>query len=307
MLDATMTRTEEAFMPADIQTVLCPPNILVADGALGTYLQAQGLPGGTPPELWNAEQPDTVRGVHQAYLDAGSQILTTNTFGGNRLRLGGEVDGHRLEDLVRRGVEMAREVAGDRAWVAGSMGPTGKLLAPLGELSCDLAEDAYAEQAAIMAEAGADLILIETMSDVLEARAALLGARRATPLAVLVTFAFDASGRTMMGAQADDAAREMQALGAAAVGANCGQGIDAVVTALRRMRGATALPLVAQPNAGLPQLLATGETHWDTTPDEFAEQVPALIDLGAVVVGACCGSTPAHIRAIRAAVDAVRA
>ena len=294
-------------MPPDIRTRLCPPHILLADGALGTYLQGQGLPAGTPPELWNAEQPETVRSMHQAYLEAGAQILTTNTFGGNRLRLPPEVNGHRLLDLVRRGVELARQVAGDAAWVAGGIGPTGRLLEPYGDLACDQAEDAYAEQAAVLAEAGADLILVETMSDVLEARAALLGAQRASGLPVLVTFAFDTSGRTMMGTTAAEAAREMQALGATATGANCGSGPQAVVVALQQMVDACSLPLVAQPNAGMPRLLATGQATWDSTPDEFAEQARVLIALGARVLGACCGSTPAHIMAIRAAVDAARA
>lgn len=294
-------------MPVDIRSVLGLPNILVADGATGTYLQAQGLPGELPPEVWNADQPETIRQMHRAYLEAGSQILTTNTFGGNRLRLGNEVGGHRIEDLVRRGVELAREVAGDDVWVAGSMGPTGRLLAPLGELSCDRAAEAYGEQAAIMAEAGADLILVETMSDVLEARAAVLGAKRTTDLPVFVTFAFDTNGRTMMGTNADAAAVEAQAVGAAAVGANCGQGLEAVAVALQRMSGATSLPLIAQPNAGLPRLLATGETVWDTTPDEFAEGLAPLLDLGVCVIGACCGSTPAHILAIQTAIAASRA
>ncbi len=294
-------------MPVDILTRLCPPNILLADGALGTYLQAQGLPGGTPPELWNVERPDTVRAMHQAYLDAGAQILTTNTFSANRYRMPDDIAGHSRAELARRGVELARQVAGDGAWVAGSMGPTGKLLEPLGDLACEDAEDAYAEQAGLLAEAGADLILVETMSDVTEARAALLGAKRATGLPVFVTFSFDATGRTMMGALAAEVVREMQALGANAVGANCGEGIEAVSTAIRFMRSATSLPLIAQPNAGLPKLQATGETTYDSTPDEFAAQVPQLVELGARVVGACCGSTPAHIQALKAAIEAIRA
>ncbi len=294
-------------MPVDIRTRLCPPNILVADGAIGTYLQAQGLPAGTPPELWNAEQPETVRSMHEAYVSAGAQILTTNTFGGNRIRLPTEIDGRQLGDLVRRGVGMAREVAGDALWVAGGMGPTGKLLEPLGELSCEQAEDAYAEQAAIMAEAGADLILIETMSDVLEARSALLGAQRGTQLPVMVTFAFDEAGRTVMGVTAEEVCREMQALGATAIGANCGAGPEAVTVALQQMVLASSLPLIAQPNAGLPRLEGGAQTVWDATPDEFAERARVLIGLGARIIGACCGSTPAHIQAIRAAVDAVMA
>ncbi|MGQ9684040.1 MAG: homocysteine S-methyltransferase family protein [Anaerolineae bacterium] len=293
-------------MRAPIETMLLPPNILVGDGALGTYMQAQGLPAGTPPELWNAEQPETVRAIHRAYLEAGADILTTNTFSGNRLRLPEGVGGHSLRDLVRRGVELAREVAGDRAYVAGSMGPTGKLLEPLGDLSCSEAQEAYAEQAALMAEAGADIILVETISDVLEARAALLGATSATALPVFVTFSFDDTGRTIMGNTAEEACREVQALGAAATGANCGSGPAAVTAALQRMVRACSLPLIAQPNAGLPQLQGE-QTTWDATPDEFAERARVLIGLGARVVGGCCGSTPAHIQAIRAAVDAVRA
>lgn len=294
-------------MPVSIESRLCPPYILVADGALGTYMQAQGLPAGTLPELWNAEQPEKVRAIHRAYLEAGADILTTNTFNGNRLRVPSRVEGHDIIDLVRRGVELAREVAGDRAWVAGSMGPTGKLLEPLGDVPCAQAQEVYAEQAAAMAAAGADVILIETMSDLLEARAALLGCKQSTALPVFVTFAFDEMGRTIMGNPADEACREMQALGAAAVGANCGAGPAAVTTALQRMVRACSLPLIAQPNAGLPRLQATGETTWDSTPDEFAEQARVLIGLGARVVGACCGSTPAHIQAIRAAVNAVQA
>ncbi len=294
-------------MPVDIMSRLCPPSVLVADGAIGTYLQVQGLPPGTPPELWNATQPDMVRAMHEAYLAAGAQLLTANTFGGNRLRLPNEIDGHARGELVRRGVELARQAAGDVAWVAGSMGPTGRLIEPLGDLRCEEAEDAYAEEAAILAEAGVDVILVETMSDVLEARAALRGATRVTGLPVFVTFAFDATGRTVMGATAEEAAREVQTLGAAATGANCGENPDAVVVALQQMRRAVSLPLIAQPNAGMPHLEATGETIWDSTPDEFAERARTLIDLGAAVVGACCGSTPAHILAIRAAVDAVTA
>ncbi len=294
-------------MPVDILSRLCPPSILVADGAIGTYLQAQGLPPGAPPELWNVAEPEMVRTMHEAYLAAGAQILTTNTFGGSRLRLPATLAGHAREEVVRRGVELARQAAGDVAWVAGSMGPSGRLLEPLGDLRCEEAEDAYAEQAAIMAEAGADLIMVETMSDVLEARAALRGAQRATGLPVFVTFAFDATGTTMMGVTADVAAREVQTLGAAATGANCGQGLEGVVAAMQHMRRATTLPLIAQPNAGMPQLEASGATVWDSTPDEFAEAARTLIDLGAAVVGACCGSTPAHILAIRAAVDEARA
>jgi len=294
-------------MPVDILSRLCPPYVLVADGAIGTYLQAQGLPPGTPPELWNAEQPEMVRSMHEAYLAAGAQVLTTNTFGGNRLRLPEELHGHRVAELVTRGVQLAREAAGDVAWVAGSMGPTGRLIEPLGDVKCEEAEEAYAEQAALMAEAGADVILVETMSDVLEARAALRGARRATNLPVFVTFSFDDTGHTMMGATAEEVAREMQTLGAAATGANCGRGTNAVVVALQQMRRAVTIPLIAQPNAGMPRLEATGETIWDATPDEFAEAARTLIELGARMVGACCGSTPAHILAIRAAVDAVGA
>ncbi|MDI7276666.1 MAG: homocysteine S-methyltransferase family protein [Anaerolineae bacterium] len=293
-------------MPPDIVTRLCLPVPLVSDGAIGTYLQARGLAAGTLPELWNAERPEEVRALHRAYLEAGAQMLTTNTFGGNRFRMPDDLGGHSRTALVRRGVELAREVAGDAAWVAGSMGPTGRLLEPLGDLSCDLAEDAYAEQARVMAEAGADLILIETMSDVLEARAALLGALRATPLPVFVTFAFDEAGRTMMGSPASEICREVQALGAAAVGANCGAGPAAVIAALQQMVEATSLPLIAQPNAGVPRLEA-GETVWDGTPDEFAENARRLIDIGARVIGACCGSTPAHILAIKAAIDAALA
>jgi 5-methyltetrahydrofolate--homocysteine methyltransferase len=272
--------------------------IVIGDGGLGTLLQASGLPAGTIPEAWNAERPDVVRAAHQAYLDAGSQIITTNTFGGNHYRLADAGLEDRLEELNRLGVELAREVVGERAWLGGSVGPTGQLLEPYGTLSLQRAEAVYARQIEILAEAGVDLILVETQHDIEEACAAIRMAKAHTDLPVSAGFAFDARGRTMMGLTPQDAARRVEEAGADIVGANCGEGPEAIARALEGMREATDLPLLAQSNAGVPKTDADGNAVWDVMPEEMAEQAERFVALGARVIGGCCGSGPNHIRAI---------
>lgn len=287
----------------DIRQVLAHGHIILGDGAFGTMLQARGLPPGMMPEQWNAENPQAVQAVHRAYLDAGSQVITCNTFGGNRLRLAEAGLGQRAAELSRLGVQLAQDVAGERAWVAASVGPTGKLMEPFGELSISLAEAVYAEQVAALAEAGADLILIETMNDVGEACAAVRAARGACELPVFCTFAFNAKGRTMMGLRPEEAARRVQEAGGHAVGANCGEGPQAVTAALQGMRGATTLPLIAQANAGVPRMGDHAQAVWDIGPEEMAEQVLGFISLGAQMVGGCCGTGPEHIAAIAARIQ----
>ena len=290
----------------DPRRALAEGEIILGDGALGTMLQAQGLPPGTMPELWNAENPQGVQAVHRAYLAAGSQFITTNTFGGNRLRLADAGLGDRVAELSRRGVELAREAVGDRAWLAASVGPTGKLMEPFGELSVALAEEVFAEQVAALAEAGADLILIETMNDIEEACAAVRAARGNTTLPVFCGLAFNARGRTMMGLRPEDAARRIEEAGGDAVGANCGEGPQAVAVALETMRASgTTLPLIAQANAGVPRMGEHAQAEWDITPEQMAEHVLGFIELGARVVGGCCGTGPEHIAAMAAALRRV--
>lgn len=291
----------------NLQTYLAEGNLLVADGATGTMLQAMGLPAGTAPELWNADRPDAIHALHRAYLDAGSEVILTNTFGGSRLKLertGGL--GARMVELNRAAAAVAKEAAGGKAYVAGDIGPTGELMAPYGLLSYEEAVDVFAGQALALAEGGADLIWIETMTDLNEAKAAVEGAKRVTDLPVFCSLSFGQGGRTMMGVSPAQVAETLWPLGLTAIGANCGEGIEPVVGALVEMRAA--LPdavLIAKPNAGLPRLEAD-KTVFDLGPQEMSTHVPRLVELGAQVIGGCCGNTPDHIAAIAEAVHRLR-
>ena len=289
-----------------ILNALAAGQVIVCDGAMGTQLQARGLTAGAMPELWNAEHPEVLTAIHNDYLQAGARIVTSNTFGGNRARLAGAGLADRLAELNRKGVELARAAAGERAWVAGDVGPTGQLLEPYGELAVADAEAIYREQVTVLAKAGADFLLVETMNDIEEALCAVRMARAHTALPVFCTFAFNAKGRTMMGLQPGDAARRAAEAGADAVGANCGEGPDAVLAALTGMREAVNLPLIAQSNAGIPQVGAEEATVWDTTPEQMADHARAFVEAGARVVGGCCGTGPAHIAAIAAALASER-
>ncbi|HHX44341.1 MAG TPA: hypothetical protein GX714_10205 [Chloroflexi bacterium] len=289
------------MMMDDILRALAAGEVIIGDGAIGTQLQARGLPAGVLPELWNAEHPELVTAVHHAYLHAGARIVTTNTFGGNRARLTSAGAADRLTELNRKGVELARAAADGRAWVLGDIGPTGHLLEPYGVLSIAEAEAIYREQVTVLAEAGVDAIAIETMNDIEEALCAVRMARAHTNLPVLCSFAFNAKGRTMMGLRPADAAQRAAEAGAHAVGANCGEGPAAIVAALTGMREAVDLPLIAQANAGVPQVGAEESTIWDVTPEQLAAHARAFVDAGARLVGGCCGTTPAHIAAVAAA------
>ncbi|MDI3280247.1 MAG: homocysteine S-methyltransferase family protein [Bacillota bacterium] len=271
--------------------------VLLFDGAMGTELQRRGLPPGACPELWNLEAPHLVREVHQAYREAGAQILETNTFGANRFRLREYGLAERVAELNFRGVALAREVAGEEVLVAGSMGPTGQFLRPFGPLSFDEAYEVFAEQARALAEGGADLLLLETFSDLGEVRAALLAAREAADLPVLVQLTFDESGRTVTGVAPEAAVAVLEALGAAAVGANCSTGPEAMVRIVQAMARAAALPVSAQPNAGLPRMEG-GRAVYPLAPEEMAECGLRLVEAGAALVGGCCGTTPRHISAL---------
>lgn len=276
--------------------------ILVADGATGTWLQAAGLPPGTPPELWNAERPDAIRAMHRAYLEAGAQIVLTNSFGGSRRKLAKSGLDGRAAELVRAAAALAREAAGEEALVAGDIGPLGDLLAPLGPISREEAVETFAEQAGYLAQGGADFILIETMGDLEEAAAAVEGAQATTDLPVVCSMSFDSHGRTMMGVRPEQMIERLWPLGLAAVGVNCGRSLEDNAAALRAAHAANPeAPLWYKPNAGLPRLEG-GETVFDVGPQAFAEGVVPLLEAGVRVVGGCCGTTPDHIRALARAV-----
>ena len=272
--------------------------VLIADGATGTMLQKAGLPVGTAPERWNLENPEAVRAHYQAYADAGSDILLTNTFGGSSIRLQREGLADEAKNINRRAAEIARQVAGEKLIVFGDMGPTGGLLEPMGTLKEVEVIQAFAEQAGALAQGGVDAILIETMSDLNEAKAALKGAKDATDLPVIVSFSFDTRGRTMMGLKPAQAVGEIWSLGVAAVGANCGRTLSETLTAIQEMREAVPeAVLLAKPNAGLPQTDGT-DLVYDVTPEIMAEYAKKFAAAGVKIFGGCCGSTPEHIRAI---------
>jgi 5-methyltetrahydrofolate--homocysteine methyltransferase len=278
---------------------------VLADGGMGTLLQERGLDDGGAGELWNVERPELVRSVHEAYAQAGARVLTTNTFGGTRPRLAAHGLEDRVHELNRAAALIARSVA-DRygALVAGDLGPTGELLAPLGTMDADQAVEIFSEQLAGLRDGGIELVLVETMSDLGEVAAAVRAARSVVPdLPVVATLSFDTNLRTMMGVRPGDAVRSLADLGVDAVGANCGRGPDEMETIVAEMVAARpeGLLLVAQSNAGLPHVVGD-HFEYDKTPADLAAHARVLQDLGVDLIGACCGSTPEHIAAMRAAV-----
>ncbi len=285
--------------------LLAQPGVILADGAMGTMLMANGLAFGNSPELWNVDEPQRVGEVHAAYLQAGARILLTNTFGGNRFRLQLHNLQERAAELNRAAARLAREAAGGTALVAGDIGPSGGILAPLGELEPEAAVAGFAEQAAALVEGGVDVIWLETMSSLEEMRAAIDGVRRASAgIPIITTMTFDTRGRTMMGVTPARAAQTLSGWGAVAVGGNCGNGPDEILEVVAKMRAtAPAATLVAKANAGVPHL-AAGRPVYGAGPDDMARYAIAAVEAGARVIGACCGSTPDHLRAMRDALAA---
>jgi 5-methyltetrahydrofolate--homocysteine methyltransferase len=283
-------------------TFLKEKKTLVADGATGTMLQKAGLEPGIAPERWNLENLDAVRALHRSYIDAGADMVLTNTFGGTAIRLKREGLDARAAAISRAAAQLASEVAGDDALVVGDIGPTGEMLAPLGLLSYEDAVAAFAEQAAALAEGGADVLLIETMSDLNEIRAAIEGVRQATDLPLLATMSFDTKGRTMMGVKPEQAAKALQDLDVDVMGANCGRTLTETLEAVLKMREAAPdAVLMAKPNAGLPHAEG-GDLVYDVTPDVMADYARRFVEeAGVRIFGGCCGSTPDHIAAVAAA------
>lgn len=277
--------------------------ILIADGATGTTLQRAGLPPGAAPERWNLENPDAIRTLHRNYIEAGANLILTNTFGGSRPRLQMEGLGDQVHEINLAAARLACEVAGDEVVVLGDMGPTGQLMQPMGTLTYEDAVAAFAEQAAALAEGGVDAILIETMSDLNEAKAAVEGTRQVTDLPILATMSFDTHGRTMMGVKPVDAARELWAMGVDVVGANCGRTLSENLEAIRQIREAVPeATLMAKPNAGLPRMEGS-ESVYDVTPETMADYARQFADLNVKIFGGCCGSTPEHIKAAAQALN----
>ena len=272
---------------------------VVTDGAWGTELQSRGLATGENPDVWNLSHPDRVREVAKAYVAAGSQIILTNTFGANRIRLAEFGLADRVAEINRAGVEISREAANGHARVFASIGPSGKLLMS-GDTGADELAAAFAEQAQALASAGADALVIETMADLAEAQLAVDGART-TGLPIVACLVFDSGknkDRTMMGNKPEQAVEALVAAGADVIGANCGQGIVGFAAICKQLRAATDHPIWLKPNAGLPRLV-DGLARYDVTPEMFAGYVPELIELGASFVGGCCGTRPDFISTIQ--------
>ena len=261
---------------------------------MGTMLQKSGLKPGEIPELKNIENPEMIAAVHRAYIDAGSQVVYANTFGANRRKL--SKTSYSVAEVVSAGVHLAKKEAGEKAFVALDIGPLGELLEPLGTLTFEDAYDQFAEMMEAGAAAGADLAVIETMTDLYEAKAALLAAKEHTHLPVIVTMSFDASGRTFAGCTVAAMAHTLEGLGADAIGINCSLGPVELLPLLRELRRNTLLPVVAKPNAGLPD---PTDGHYDLSTADFASAMALILREGADIVGGCCGTNPDYIRALK--------
>jgi len=271
---------------------------IVTDGAWGTRLYQLGLPQGESPEKWNLDEPEKVGIVAKEYVEAGSQIILSNSFGGCPIKLAEYGLADQAELINRRAAEISKEAAGDKALVFASIGPCGKLLM-MGDVDEDELQEAFALQARALAAGGADGLVIETMSCLEEAKIALAAALT-TNLPVVVSMAFDSGAdkdRTMMGISAEQAAKELSEAGAYAVGGNCGQGIEGFISICKKMRAATDIPLWMKANAGLPEVV-DGETTYQQSPEDFADKAETLLSEGATFIGGCCGTSPAFIKAV---------
>lgn len=274
---------------------------ILLDGAMGTMLMDAGMEAGESPEEWNVLHPDLVRKIHRDYIQAGSQIILTNSFGGSSIRLETHGLAERVVELNRAAGANARAEADGAAQtvlVAGSIGPTGQLMEPLGTMSVAQAEQSFADQAAGLAAGGVDLFWIETMSALEEAKAAIAGVRSVSDLPIAVTMSFDSHGRTMMGVSPEDAVGELQTLDIQLLGANCGTGSDELIEAIQAIQAADPkLPIIAKANSGLPKMVET-EIVYDGSPEVMAAYTTKVWKEGARLIGGCCGSTPEHIRAM---------
>ncbi len=276
---------------------------LFLDGATGSNLQKKGMPAGVCPEQWILEHRDIMIGLQRDFVAAGSNIVYAPTFTANRIKLKEYGLEGQIEEINRDLVGISREAVGGKAYIAGDLTMTGEQLSPMGKLDFEELVEVYKEQIRYLVEAGVDLLVIETMMSLQETRAAVIAAKEVCDLAIMATLTFESDGRTLFGTDAATAAVVLESLGVAAVGTNCSTGPDKMVNTVRCMAEVTSIPIIAKPNAGLPSLDANGNTVYDMGAEAFGGHMRALVSAGASVVGGCCGTTPAHIRALKEAVQ----
>ncbi|HCG76715.1 TPA: hypothetical protein DEW49_02255 [bacterium] len=273
--------------------------IIFADGAMGTLLQEKGLAPGTPPEEWNLEHQEEILAIHQAYLKAGAEIILTNTFGANRLKLRKLSRDKRIKELNQSGAEIASKAKKDYpdSFIAGDLGPSGELIAPLGNISPEEIYANFAEQAAILEKNGAEIIILETFSSLQEIEIAAKAVKENTQLPLIASLTFSAGLRTMMGDKIEDIVKHLEKY-ADVLGSNCGEGIEEIIKIIAEFRKFTKKPLIAKPNAGRP-ILQDGKTVFLQKPSLMAEKVSGLLQAGSKIIGGCCGTTPEHIKAMK--------
>jgi 5-methyltetrahydrofolate--homocysteine methyltransferase len=279
--------------------------ILLSDGAMGTELQKRGMPTGVCPEEFNITHPELVQGIYRDYYDAGSDVVETNTFGANRARLAMHGFELRVAEFCRAAAKLAREVCPAGKFVAGSIGPTGDLIEPLGPLTVQETHEIFAEQAGALADGGVDVVFVETMMAPEEAEIAIRAAKTKTNLPVVATMTFESGKtglRTMWGVNVPSAVRRLIDAGADVIGANCGRGFDDMIAIIAEMRPLTQMPIIAQANAGIPDWVE-GVSVYKETPELIRPKADRLLRLGVNILGGCCGTGPEHIRMMRALVD----
>lgn len=277
--------------------------IILLDGATGSNLQKAGMPAGICVEKWICENEEPLAELQKAYVEAGSDIVYASTFAANRIKLKEFGLEQEVADINKKAVAVSKKAVGEKALVAGDTTMTGQQLEPLGTVRFEELIDAYKEQMAALEEAGADLLVVETMMSLQETRAALIAAREATSLPVMATMSFGEDGRTLYGTDAKTAALVLEGLGADAVGVNCSAGPDKMYSVIEDMRSVVCIPVIAKPNAGLPKLGSSGMTEYDMGVEEFSSHMVKLVEAGAGILGGCCGTAPEYIRAVKKAVE----